>query len=211
MSSASVAGAVVGIAATAVNAASSESRRHRRRRSGVYWSGSLSMSLAQFWHSQSALSIALRSSMLIRGSYRGPPGAAAQIWAATPMLTALRGSVCGPLVGRRQLGFEHWRPTLFATTSFVSLENSSRVGMIGFCVLHPGHVLFGFQSLFSSAARNGDLEANGAGFAKELLGIMPVREKHIVPGVLAVLVHEHPAAPMQVNEEVRDDVVGLPE
>jgi hypothetical protein len=39
------------------------------------------------------------------------------------------GCACGPLVGRRQFGFEHRSPTRFATMSFVSLVNSSRAGI----------------------------------------------------------------------------------
>src|SRR5258708_29488464 len=67
---------------------------------------SLSMCLAQFWHSQIPFDGALRSSGKRPGSYRGPPGDLAVMWAATPTFTALSGSSWRPLVGARHSGFE---------------------------------------------------------------------------------------------------------
>ena len=40
------------------------------------------------------------------GSYRGPPGAAAWMWAATPMLDEPSGVESGAMVRARQAGFE---------------------------------------------------------------------------------------------------------
>lgn len=84
------------------------------------------MSLAQFWHSHIAFSIDALSSEDVLESNRGPPDAAAVMWAATPRLMDLLASLCGPLVGALQAGFEQRKPTRFAKASFVALEKSSR-------------------------------------------------------------------------------------
>jgi hypothetical protein len=46
------------------------------------------------------------------------------MWAATPMLIDFSGSSRGPLVGRRQPGFEQRYPTRFAICSIVVLGKS---------------------------------------------------------------------------------------
>lgn len=73
---------------------------HPRRISAVNRTGSLSTNFAQCWQSQRPLVIAVRCSWVNAWSYRGPPGAAAVMWAATPTFTACEASSWGPLVGR---------------------------------------------------------------------------------------------------------------
>ena len=46
--------------------------------------------------------------------------------AATPVFTALPGSVCGPAVDMPQSGFEHRLTTRFASTAFKDALKSSR-------------------------------------------------------------------------------------
>src|SRR5205809_732168 len=60
-------------------------------------------------------------------SYRGPPGDAALMWHATPMFTAFDGTSWGPLVGLRQLGFEHCIPARRARASLTLTVKSSRI------------------------------------------------------------------------------------
>jgi len=72
---------------------------------------------------------ALRSSGDRPGSYRGPPGDAAVICAATPTFTAFVGSSCGPLVSARQPGFEHRFPTREAKSLLTASEKSSPIGI----------------------------------------------------------------------------------
>ena len=59
---------------------------HLRRFSTVNSGSSESRALAWSWQSQMPLSGDRRWSGVISGSYRGPPGAAAEMWAATPTL-----------------------------------------------------------------------------------------------------------------------------
>ena len=62
-------------------------------------SGSLeSRALAWSWQSQMPLSGDRRRSGVIAGSYRGPPGAAAQMWPATPTLISSSPSEVAPTV-----------------------------------------------------------------------------------------------------------------
>ena len=58
-------------------------------------------------------------------SYRGPRGEAAVMWAASPTVIALELSECGPVVGRRQLGFEHIVPARNFRAKRVALLNLS--------------------------------------------------------------------------------------
>jgi len=67
-----------------------------------------------------------RSALLRVGSYRGPPGDAAEICAATPRLSAFAGSRCGPDSCARQAGFEHWPPARMARERLSDSEKSSR-------------------------------------------------------------------------------------
>ena len=64
-----------------------------RRISTGYLAWSLSTSFEHVWQSQIPLSIELRSSEARLWLYRGPPGDAAVMWAATPTTTAFDGSV----------------------------------------------------------------------------------------------------------------------
>jgi hypothetical protein len=88
---------------------------------------SLSISLAQFWQSQIPFSALLRCSGVSPASNLGPPAEALVIWAATPRLTALDGSSCGPAVSAWQSGFEHVVDTRKARTRLTSAEKSSLI------------------------------------------------------------------------------------
>jgi hypothetical protein len=59
------------------------------------------------------------------GANRLPPGAAAEICAATPMLMDASGFVLGPLVGLLHFGLEHKKFTLSAKSLFVFRGKSS--------------------------------------------------------------------------------------
>src|ERR1044072_7279184 len=74
---------------------------HRLSSPSVNLASSLSTRLPQLWQSQIALSACLRSSGVSAGSYLGPPGDAAVIWASTPMLIAFVESAFGPVVWAR--------------------------------------------------------------------------------------------------------------
>ena len=69
----------------------------------------------------------LRSSGVIVASYLGPPGAAAQMCAATPMFVALFGSEFDPNVGLWQAGLLQRAPTRLDKSVFVCSEKSSRL------------------------------------------------------------------------------------
>lgn len=58
-------------------------------------------------------------------SYRGPPAAAAQMCAATPILTTLFGWVFAAQVRTLQHGLLQRIPTRYARSRFVLSENSS--------------------------------------------------------------------------------------
>ena len=87
---------------------------------------SLSTSFPQDWQHQIALPIPDRCAGLRSGSKRGPPGAAAVICAATPKLMASCSVEAGPLVSRRQSGFEQRFPALLARDRTTEALKSSR-------------------------------------------------------------------------------------
>src|SRR5690349_9767926 len=91
---------------------------------------SSSISLACTWQSQTPLLIDRRSGLDRLASYRGPPGAAAVMWAATPVFETLT-SVCedGPVVARPHHGQEHLKPARLASDSRTVAGKSSRAGM----------------------------------------------------------------------------------
>ena len=98
---------------------------HPRRFSTVN-SGSLeSRALAWSWQSQMPLSGDRRSSGVISRSYRGPPGAAAEMWPATPTLITSSPSEVAPTVASLHDGYEHSHPTRIAIWSFVFSVKSS--------------------------------------------------------------------------------------
>jgi len=106
-----------GMRSISCQATSSALRFHSRNRSTVYLRSSSSINFAQSWQSHMPLSTDRLSSLDMRASYLGPPGEAAQIWAPTPILIALSGSSCGPVVNLRQPGLEHRDPTRLARSS----------------------------------------------------------------------------------------------
>src|ERR1035437_8208671 len=67
-----------------------------------------------------------RSSCDIFSSGRGPPGAAAHMWAAMPMLITPSPSDVAPTVDVRHVGNEHSHPARFPICCFVFSEKSSR-------------------------------------------------------------------------------------
>jgi hypothetical protein len=79
----------------------------KNRKTGISNKFSLSTSLAQVWQSHIPFSALLRCSGLRFALKRGPPADALVMWAATPTLTALDGSSCGPAVSARHAGFEN--------------------------------------------------------------------------------------------------------
>ena len=88
---------------------------HLRRFSTVN-SGSLeSRALAWSWQSQIPLPRDRRCSRVISASYRGPPGAAAQMWPATPTLITPSPSEVAPTVDFLHGGYEHSHPACFAS------------------------------------------------------------------------------------------------
>ena len=109
-------------------AARSAARFQPSRTARLNRMGSLSISLAHLWQTQIPFEESDRCSGERSFSYLGPPGDAAEICAATPILTAPDGSACGPLVAWRHSGFEHTKPTRLASNSFVDEEKSSRIG-----------------------------------------------------------------------------------
>src|ERR1044072_2295228 len=100
---------------------------HRLSSPSVNLASSFSTRLPQLWQSQIALSACLRSPGVSAGAYLGPPGDAAVIWAATPMLIAFVESAFGPVVCQRHDGFEQRLLTRAAITLFTSLLKSSRM------------------------------------------------------------------------------------
>ncbi len=103
----------------------SASSFHCRKRARSCLLSSLSTSLAHVWQSQIPFSKSHLALGASRESYRGPPGDAAVMCAATPILTALSGRSCGPLVGFRQSGFEHLTPARLASNSLTDFVKSS--------------------------------------------------------------------------------------
>src|SRR6266404_5599902 len=83
---------------------------HDRSTASVYRSGSLSIRLPHVWHAHIAFFSEHRSSAESAGLYRGPPGDAAVMCAATPTFITLLDWVCGPDVGARQSGLLHRCP-----------------------------------------------------------------------------------------------------
>ena len=67
-----------------------------------------SMAWAHVEHSQIPLSAEMRSLGVMLASWRGPPGAAAQMCAASPMLISPWPSDDAAWVRRRHPGFEQW-------------------------------------------------------------------------------------------------------
>src|SRR5258706_5532338 len=72
------------------------------------------------------LSGELRCPLVWFGSKRGPPGAAAQMWAAVPTLISPSPSELEPIVGWRHDGSEQSQPARFAIWFLVFSVNSSR-------------------------------------------------------------------------------------
>ena len=61
----------------------------------------------------------------ISESYRGPPGAAAEMWPATPTLISSSPPEVAPTVGSLHDGYEHSHPTRIAIWSFIFFLKSS--------------------------------------------------------------------------------------
>lgn len=80
---------------------------HLSNSSTVKCDSSESTSFPWVPHSQIPFLWCLRSSTVSVGSYRGPPGEAAVMWAANPTLIVRTSSDAAPLVGIPQSGFEH--------------------------------------------------------------------------------------------------------
>src|SRR4029078_4055122 len=80
----------------------------------------------QFWHSQIPLSLLRRSSRVWAALWRGPPGEAAQICAATPTMTIPSCLAFDPTVARPQSGAEHRKPTALPISVTVFGEKLSR-------------------------------------------------------------------------------------
>jgi hypothetical protein len=89
---------------------------------------SLSTSFAQLWHNQIPLVGLRRASAVSETSYRTPPGDAAEMWEATPMLTEAIPSSRGPTVARRHR--EQWYPARFARVSTIGWRKSSRIRLV---------------------------------------------------------------------------------
>ncbi len=95
-----------------------------RRSSTEYFLSSRSMIAAHSLQSHIPFDTSVLSSLLMLGSYLAWPPLAALICAASPRLTALSSSECGPLVDHLQAGFEHTCPARFARVSLVFCKKS---------------------------------------------------------------------------------------
>jgi hypothetical protein len=85
------------------------------------------MCFAHVWHNQIPFAGDARSAGVKTLSNRGPPGEAAVTWAATPMFTDPLPEESGPLVSRRQSGFEQECPARAAKRRTTELVKSSRI------------------------------------------------------------------------------------
>lgn len=112
---------------SAFKARASASCYQRRIISTVNLRSSESIKSAQLSHNQIPFAMSLRCVCDSDESNLGPPGDAAVICAATPLLKDFVGVSDGPKVGTLHFGFAHKVPTRLESTSRTDLGNSSRI------------------------------------------------------------------------------------